>query len=110
MLDMLGTKLKEARAKSGLTQTQVEKFSGISQVQLSYYETGKREISISVLEKLASLYGYDLNYFITSETLPGPDIQMAYKANELCDEDYHTIAWAKTFITNLHDMYQMKKV
>lgn len=110
MLKMLGEKLKEVRAKSGLTQTQVENCVGINQVQLSYYENGKREISISLLEKLANLYGYSLGYFLSTDAAQEPEIQMAFKGSELCDEDLQTIAWAKAFVTNLHDMQQLKRM
>jgi len=59
----IGKKLQEARKKAGLTQEQVAKLLDINKVQLSYYENGSREISISLLEKLSTLYGYDTKYF-----------------------------------------------
>ncbi len=93
----LGEKLQRARKTAGLTQAQVESIMGINKIQLSYYETGKREISITLLEKLAILYGFSLEYFINNNTGQEQEFQMAFRAEELCAEDMETVNWAKSF-------------
>ena len=98
------TQLKVA----GLTQSQVEEVIGLNQVQLSYYETGKREISITLLEKLAVLYGYTIDYFINNTTVQTQDFQIAFRADELATEDLEIINWAKLFVSNLCEMNQLK--
>lgn len=100
-LAAVGQKLHEARKAVGLTQEQVAKVLNINQVQLSYFETGKREISLSLLEKLANLYGYDLGYFVSELGIKEPEIQLAFRGEELCEEDLRTITWAKNFLNNL---------
>lgn len=100
-LAAVGEKLRDARKTAGLTQEQVARVLDINQVQLSYFETGKREINLSLLEKLANLYGYDLGYFVSELDTREPEIQLAFRGEELCEEDLRTIAWAKNFLSNL---------
>lgn len=97
----IGNKLKDARTKCGLTQGRVEKLIGINKTQLSYYETGKREISITVLEKLAQLYGYSLEYFLMNKNMEEPKTKIAFKGEELNDNDLEIVAWSKKFLDNL---------
>lgn len=104
----IGRKLQDARKKSGLTQEQVAGILDINQVQLSYYENGKREINLSLLEKLANLYSYELSYFVSDIAVKEPDIQLAFRAEELADEDLQTIVWAKDFLNNLEFLRNFK--
>lgn len=109
MLESIGTKLQEARKKSGLTQLQVAKLTGINKAQLSYYETATREINLNILEKLANFYGYKIDYFVTGSEIKEPEIQIAFRGENLCNEDLKTIAWTKTFLNNLYEMNDLIK-
>ena len=93
MIELIGRKLQEARKKSGLTQLQVAKLIGINKVQLSYYETATREINLNILEKLANLYGFKIDYFISGNEIKEPEIQIAFRGEILCNEDLETITW-----------------
>jgi transcriptional regulator with XRE-family HTH domain len=109
MLKSIGEKLQEARKKSGLTQLQVAKLIGINKAQLSYYETAAREINLNILEKLANLYGYKIDYFVTGNEIKEPEIQIAFRGENLCNEDLKTVAWTKTFLNNLSEMNDLIK-
>ena len=109
MLELIGKKLREARKKSSLTQLQVAKLIGINKVQLSYYETATREINLNILEKLANLYGYKIDYFVTDSEIKEPEIQIAFRGENLCNEDLETIAWTKNFLINLSEMNDLIK-
>ncbi|MCR4442912.1 MAG: helix-turn-helix transcriptional regulator [Peptococcaceae bacterium] len=104
LLKSLGEKLQEARKKSGLTQDQVAKILEINKVQLSYYETGAREINITLLQELANLYGYSVGYFLGDEKKSEPEVEIAFRADEFCEEDWETVVFAKTFLRNLCEM------
>ncbi|WKV09424.1 helix-turn-helix transcriptional regulator [Thermoanaerobacterium sp. CMT5567-10] len=101
----IGEKLKEVREKNGYTQTEVEKAIGIKRELLSYYENGRREIDIATLEKLASFYGYSIEYFI--KNIEEHDIVLAFRTDGLTEEDIEVVGWAKNFVNNL---YQMEKL
>ena len=109
MLKSIGIKLKEARKKSGLKQLQVANLIGINKAQLSYYETAAREINLNILEKLANLYGYKIDYFVTDSEIKEPEIQIAFRGENLCNEDLETIAWTKNFLINLSEMNDLIK-
>lgn len=101
----IGKKLQAVRDKLGLTQKQVSEYLGINSAQLSYYETGKREIGLADLSRLAQLYGYSIEYFVKNDSdMDVSDISLAFKAGEINDEDMKVILWARQFINNLHDM------
>ena len=109
MLKLIGIKLQEARKKSGLTQAHVAKLIGINKAQLSYYETAKREINLNILEKLANIYAYKIDYFVTDNEVKEPEIQIAFRGKNLCNEDLETIAWTKNFLINLSEMNDLIK-
>lgn len=49
----LGTNLREARERLGLTQEQVAERSGVHATEVSRIEGGKRDPKVSTLERLA---------------------------------------------------------
>ena len=61
-------RLKYARLRAGLSGTQVRERTGIGESSLSEFENGKREPSLSQLQKLADLYRRSVSFFI----LEGP--------------------------------------
>ncbi len=52
-MSALGTNLREAREKLGLTQEQVAERSGVHATEVSRIEGGKRDPKVSTLERLA---------------------------------------------------------
>ena len=49
----LGKKVKEARAKTGFTQEELAKKAGLHRTYIAGIETGRRNISVKNLEKIA---------------------------------------------------------
>jgi len=97
----IGRKLKKAREKNGLTQSQVGKYLGVAREQISYYETGSREIDLLSLSKLADLYGYPYEYFL-SDTSEEPDsVAIAFRATGLSEKDLDVLARCQRFLSNL---------
>ena len=58
------SKLKKARAESGLTQTQVSKLLDQPQSFISKCESGERRVDIIELVKFAKVYKKGLKYFV----------------------------------------------
>ncbi|MEX0973253.1 MAG: helix-turn-helix transcriptional regulator [Solirubrobacterales bacterium] len=52
-MSALGTNLRQARERLGLTQEQVAERSGVHSTEVSRIEGGKRDPKISTLERLA---------------------------------------------------------
>lgn len=97
LFERIGDKLREARERTGLTQDMAASSIGIHRVQLSQYENGKREIDLSTLAKLATLYGYSVNY-VLGETEEEEQVNVAFRAEDVSSEDLELIAWAKGFV------------
>lgn len=57
-------KLKKAREKTGFSQREVQKETGIHQSQIAKYENGKTEPDIEKLGILADFYEVSLDWLI----------------------------------------------
>ncbi len=60
-------KMEELRKQQGLTQTQVAEVLGMTQQQYQLYESGKREILLHLMIKLADFYGVSMDYIVGRE-------------------------------------------
>lgn len=62
--------LRAARERTGRGQVAVSQDLGIEQTQLSRYERGLHVPSLSMLEKMADVYGVSLDQLCGREPLP----------------------------------------
>ena len=95
-------RLKYARQRAGLSGTQVKDRVGIGESSLSEFENGKREPSLSQLQKLAEAYRRSVAFFLAEGPLtPEPVVlwrmrpaqdaeQIEVKFLRLC-EQYHNL-------------------
>jgi Zn-dependent peptidase ImmA (M78 family)/DNA-binding XRE family transcriptional regulator len=63
-------RIRYARQRAGLTGSQVRERTGIGESSLSELENGKREPSLSQLQKLASTYRRSISFFLAEEVIP----------------------------------------
>lgn len=61
--------LKALRKIKGLSQRQVAKILWVSPATISHYETGRREIPISMLPKIAEIYDIEIQ-IVFKEVMP----------------------------------------
>ena len=108
-LKLLGEKLKKARTEIKYSQNQVADYLGIQREQISYYETGAREITLSLLSKISDFYGKNVNYFFNLEEKEETLLNIAYRAVELVKEDKEKIEFAKKFVINLFELEKIYK-
>jgi transcriptional regulator with XRE-family HTH domain len=109
VLARIGNKLKQARKNIGLTQEEVAKVVNLNKTQISYYENATREISITLLEKLANLYGYKLEYFLSDSSEIVPQVNVAFRADKINGEDIKIVTFAEKFLNNLSDMKRLQR-
>jgi transcriptional regulator with XRE-family HTH domain len=86
-MSTLGERLKLARERTGLKQTQVKERTNINNKTLSGYENNVSEPDSATLAILAELYGVSYKWLITGE---GSMIEET--SNTLSDEDEKDIA------------------
>lgn len=63
-VESFASKLKNARERTGLTQRETARETGITQSVLARYETGKLEPNIETLGILADFYGVSTDWLI----------------------------------------------
>lgn len=68
------TKLKECREKKTYTLDEVSEITGISSSYLSKIESGNSNVSLDVLQKLASFYGESILSFFKTEQTEGDEV------------------------------------
>lgn len=59
----VGEMIRKARKEQNVNQDELAARVGVNSVSLSYWESGKREIKLSVLEKIAKVLDLPLSYF-----------------------------------------------
>ena len=57
-----GTVLRDARRRAGLSQVELARRAGVTQSVVSAYESGARQPSVPVLERLVAATGFDLEF------------------------------------------------
>ncbi|WP_110954741.1 helix-turn-helix domain-containing protein [Anaerosinus massiliensis] len=69
MRSIVADRLKMARIKKGLTQTEVYRLTGINNKTLSGYENQVSEPDLETLKVLSNLYGVKTDYLLGVETI-----------------------------------------
>jgi transcriptional regulator with XRE-family HTH domain len=101
--------LKSFREKLNLTQEQTASFLGIARENISYYETGNREIPIEHLQKLSDLFGVELYDLMESDDLIDKvNLALAIRASTLSDTDIKRISEFKRIIKNYLKMLKIE--
>ena len=102
-MKLVGKRLKEARENMNYSQQKVADYVDKTREQISYYENGSREIGLSLLTKLATLYGKNIDYFIGMDN-DEAELQMAFRSDNISKEDQEKIEWARNFVNNLYEL------
>ncbi len=85
---LIGSKIKEARQKKGLSQKDLaDKVGFDSATSISLIESGDRKISIVDLEKTANFLNEELSYFLGTE----PKVRVSFRAEGLDEKDAEAI-------------------
>lgn len=98
MKNSIALNFKKLRDNLGFTQEKVGQYLNCTREEISYYETGSREIPLSILERAADLFGVELVDFFSEEESVG--IRIAYRAEDCSVEDMTQIAQFKRIIKN----------
>lgn len=105
----IGLRMKELREQAKLRQGQIAAYLGVDQSYLSKMETGERAISVEQLERLAELYGCDLEVFENPDLEISP-IQIALRASKITTEDLNIIAVINHIASNSRYMARLLEV
>jgi transcriptional regulator with XRE-family HTH domain len=70
-LEIIGQRLRQARETAGYTPEEVSQKLGITTDELFLFESGRQNPPLSLLRKLAKLYGVFISYFYGIEKPEG---------------------------------------
>lgn len=104
MVDLLdvGRNIKNLREKSGLNQRQVAEFLDLDQSMISKIEKGERNISASLVDKLANLFCFPLSSILyDSEDLT---CRVDYRSNLITKEDLEALSLINKLVLNQFEM------
>lgn len=90
----IARKLKQLRIERGLTQYELAKKLNVTQNAIHNWETGKREINISMLEKISIILNVPLKTFFEIED---EDFGTVYQLPFSSEEDFSEEALIKIF-------------
>jgi transcriptional regulator with XRE-family HTH domain len=97
----IGKNIKRFREKSGINQSDIAEYCGIPRELLSYYETGKREVSLLHLEKIAEFLNIEIDVFLEENPREiKPELELTFRANELTATDFDSITYFKRIVKN----------
>lgn len=82
----IGNKIAEARKKMNLSQAELAQIVSISPQAVGKWERGESMPDITTLNRLAEVFGLDLNYFSNSSSNEEPTAAMAEKPNQHISE------------------------
>lgn len=104
----IGTKLQKARRGLGFTQEYVANKLGISRSKLISIEKGGN-IDLGLLDQFTKLYGYGLEYFVSSKISEDADLSFAFRAVDLSQEESEILAWGNRILNNITNLDEIIK-
>lgn len=105
-VNFVSRRFKELRESSNLTQAQISGFLNIDQSYVSKFEKGERRLSVDIMEKMCNLFGCTLKYFESEDEKYTP-MSIAFRSNNLQNEDLETIAAINKVALNIRFINQM---
>ena len=79
----LHDKIKALRLRNHKTQQEVADMLGVTRATISNFELGRRKPEIELMEKLADIYGVDLNYFAASPIIANDLMEIGNRAEAI---------------------------
>lgn len=109
MVDLkdVGRNIKNMREKSGLNQRQVAEFLDLDQSMISKIEKGERNISASLIDKLADLFCCPVSSLVSGED--NINCKIAFRSNAISSEDLKALSIVNKIVLNQFEMDSYKR-
>jgi transcriptional regulator with XRE-family HTH domain len=105
---IIGQNLKEYRKNFRYTQDNLAKLLGVDRSTVSHYENAEREISIVHLNKIADLFGIELEDLLESDKRSTTaNLAFAFRSQGTTDEDIASIAAFQKVVKNYIKMQKI---
>ena len=104
----IGKRLQELRESKGLSQSDLANYLGISQPLLSQIESGNRNLNLSLLDKLCSLYGCSDSYILCKSDEYN-SINFSFRSKNAAAQDLDCIASVHKIILNMRFLNELNE-
>ena len=104
----IGKRLQELRESKGLSQSDLANYLGISQLLLSQIESGNRNLNLSLLDKLTSLYGCSDSYILCKSDEYN-SINFSFRSKNAAREDLDCISSVHKIILNMRFLNKLNE-
>lgn len=108
---IIGANIKALRERYDFSQSEVANFLGLkNHTTISYYENGERKIPLEHLEKIADLFGVNLEVFFETESSEQRINKVfAFRKDELKESDFMVIATFHRIVKNYIKLIRLEQ-
>ncbi len=101
----IGARIKRLREEANLTQSKVADYLSVDQSMVAKMEKGERNISVEVIDKLAALFCYPVEYILSGENQKNKNkCVVAFRANTVNKNDLKSLAIINKIVLNQFEM------
>ena len=104
----LGEKIKSMRKNFGINQLQMAEYLGVDQSNISKCESGERNYTVSMLNKIADLFGCSL--IELTSPVENNLVNFSFRAESITKEDLGAIAEINRIAINIREMEKLLEV
>ena len=98
---IIGKNLYDFRISQGYRQEDLAEYLGVTRSMISYYENGERDIPVISLNKLADLFGVELEALLEeNEEAVKTNLAFAFRSENHTAGDIESIASFKRLVMN----------
>ena len=103
---MVNIRLRQLRKESRITQEQLAKYLDVDQSMITKLENGTRNLNVTLIDKICSLFGCTDAYLLGEESAYIP-LNFAFRSNGIQTEDLESIAAVNKIVMNIRYMNEM---
>ena len=105
---VVGENIRKLRERAGFTQGNLARFMQVDQSTVSKIESGDRSLSVSMLEKLATLFGVTAEQ-MESEGAVIPEFSFAFRGSDLSAAEMEALSAVNRIALNAAFMEKLLK-
>lgn len=96
-------RLKQLRKESKITQEQMANYLGVDQTMITKIENGTRNLNVTLIEKICTLFGCSDAYLMGEDDAYIP-LNFAFRSNGIQVDDLESIAAVNKIVLNIRYM------
>lgn len=98
---IIGNNIKDFRIRFGFSQDHIANYLGVDRTTISKYESGEREISLINLNRLADLFGIEIEYLLEPDVAnKTANLAFAFRKQGIEEQDIKSIAEFQKVVKN----------